>query len=152
RHRDDRSVDLVLICVDLRMRKVRHVVRSRYWNDLYFDHLQFGVQLLTVTRHDRLRPLFVGFVHALFDPLFTIVNPHWASFPLLLGVSEVDVHTSIGLPARRTAKQRDFSSFYGWFRQMVYGRCPRTDSVRPIRGSAVRGLEMCRQLPVGVAA
>src|SRR5437660_935300 len=59
------------------MREVRDVVGSRDRNDLYFHYLEFGVQLLTVTRHDRLRPLFVGFVHALFDPLFTVVNPHW---------------------------------------------------------------------------
>src|SRR5437764_425222 len=61
----------------LRMREVRDVIRPRYRNDFHFDHLQFWVQLLTVTRHDRLRPLFVGFVHALFDPLLTVVNPHW---------------------------------------------------------------------------
>src|SRR5438874_12529220 len=107
------------------MREMRHVVRPRHRNDFHFHYLQFGIQLLTVTRHDRLRPWFVGFVHALFDPLFTVVNPHWASFPLLLGVSEVAMRTSIGLPARLSAKSRDFSSFYGWFRQMVYGRCPR---------------------------
>src|ERR1043166_1024533 len=59
------------------MRKVRDVVRSRYRHDLYFDNLQFGVQLLAMPRHDRLRPLFVGFAHALFDPLLTVVNPHW---------------------------------------------------------------------------
>src|SRR3954451_308600 len=59
------------------MREVRDVVGPRYRNDFHFDHLQLGVELLTVTRHDRLRPLFVGFVHALFDPLLTVVNPHW---------------------------------------------------------------------------
>src|SRR5437763_4949171 len=59
------------------MGEVRNVIRPRYRNDFYFHYLKFGVQLLTVTRHDRLRPLFVGFVHALFDPLFTVVNPHW---------------------------------------------------------------------------
>ena len=62
------------------------------------------------------------------------------------------MHISIGLPAGHSAKHRDFNSFYGWFRQMVYGRCPRRDSVRPVRGSAVGGLEMHGQLPVGVAA
>src|SRR5437763_17136862 len=120
--------------MSLRMREARDVINPRNRNDFNFDYLQLRVQLLAVTRHDRLRPLFVGFAHALFDPLFTVVNPHWASFPLLLGISEVDVHTSIGLPARRTTKRSDFSSFYGWFRQRVYGCCHRTDSVRPIRG------------------
>src|SRR3954454_14328178 len=58
------------------MREARDVVNPRNRNDFNFDYLQLRVQLLTVTRHDRLRPLFVGFVHALFDPLFTVVNPH----------------------------------------------------------------------------
>src|SRR3954447_3496712 len=59
------------------MREARDVVNPRNRNDFNFDYLQLRVQLLTVTRHDRLRPLFVGFAHALFDPLFTVVNPHW---------------------------------------------------------------------------
>src|SRR3954453_6349443 len=58
------------------MREARDVVNPRNRNDFNFNYLQLRVQLLTVTRHDRLRPFFVGFVHALFDPLFTVVNPH----------------------------------------------------------------------------
>src|SRR3954452_12323977 len=58
------------------MREARDVVNPRNRHDLHFDYLQLRVQLLTVTRHDRLRPVFVGFVHALFDPPFTVVNPH----------------------------------------------------------------------------
>src|SRR2546430_9314662 len=61
----------------------------------------FRSQLLTVTRHDRLRPLFVGFVHALFDPLFTVVNPHWgvlstarSESPGLLYIFRSEEHTS----------------------------------------------------------
>src|SRR3954451_507536 len=58
------------------MREARDVVNPRNRKDFNFNYLQLRVQLLTVTRHDRLRPFFVGFVHALFDPLFTVVNPH----------------------------------------------------------------------------
>src|SRR5436305_11109705 len=71
------------------MREARDVGNPRNRNDFNFDYLQFRVQLLTVTRHDRLRPLFVGFVHALFDPLFTVVNPHWGVLSTALGVSEL---------------------------------------------------------------
>src|ERR1051325_162593 len=69
------------------MRVVRDVAGSRDRNDFYFDYLQFGVQLLTVPRHDRLRPLFVGFAHALVDPLFTVVNPHWGVLSTARSVS-----------------------------------------------------------------
>src|SRR5437867_1308138 len=62
--------------VSLWQRERRNVVRLRHRND--FDHVQLGlIHLLGSSCLFRLR--FV-FVHALFDPLFTVVYPHRASF------------------------------------------------------------------------
>jgi hypothetical protein len=67
-----------------------------------------------VTRHDRLRPLFVGFAHALFDPLLTVVNPHWGVLSTAPSESpKVTLHISIGLPIGGTAKSIIFNVFYG---------------------------------------
>src|SRR5438270_1893752 len=109
------------------MREVRDVVGSRYRNDFHFDHLQFGVQLLTVTRHDRLRPLFVGFVHALFDPLLTVVNPHWgvlstarSESPRLLYILQLACQRGVRPSTAVSTSSTDGSG--RWFTAAVPGR------------------------------
>jgi hypothetical protein len=72
------------------------------------------MKLFAVPGHDRFRLLLRGFVRALFDPLITVVNPHWGVLSTAPSESpKVTLHISIGLPIIGPAKSIIFSIFYG---------------------------------------